>query len=159
MDWEFAALFALFLAASAAAGATGSLFPPGEWYRQLAKPRWTPPNWLFPLAWSALYLASSLAAARVAGLPGSGLALAFWALQVALNTLWSPVFFGLRRMRAALVVLAGLWLAVAGMAVSFLALDTLAGALVLPYLVWVTVAGALNLAVVRLNPAPDPAGA
>lgn len=149
MDWP---ALIVFLGASAAAAATGSLFPPGEWYARLRKPGWTPPDWLFPLAWSLLYVASAVAAARVAAVPGSGLALAFWALQIALNTLWSPVFFGLRRMRAALVVLAGLWLAVLGMIATFWPLDRIAALLVLPYLVWVSLAGALNWAVLRLNP-------
>ncbi len=149
MDWT---LFLTYLAACGAAAATGAMFQPGVWYDGLAKPRWTPPGWLFPLVWTTLYICMALAAMRVAGIAGSGQALAFWALQIALNTLWTPVFFGLHRMRAALVVMAGLWLAVAATTVSFLLLDAVAGLLFLPYLVWVSIAGALNYTVWRLNP-------
>ena len=111
MDWT---LFATFLAACGAAATTGAMFKPGEWYAELKKPCWIPPRWVFPVAWTTLYLLMTLAAARVAVLPGNGQALAFWALQIALNTLWTPVFFGLHRMRAAMVVMVLLWLAVAG---------------------------------------------
>ena len=150
-------LFLTYLAACFAAGATGALFNPGDWYASLRKPRWTPPNWLFPVAWTTLYLCMSVAAARVAGMAGTGVevgqALALWALQIALNTLWTPVFFGLRRMGGGLVVLVLLWLAVAATLVAFWQIDLIAGLLFLPYLAWVTVAGALNFTVWRLNPA------
>ncbi len=149
MDWF---LFAIFLAAALAAGTTGAVFEPGAWYRALAKPRWTPPDWAFPLAWSILYVAMAVAAARVAPLEGSAYAMAFWALQIALNTLWTPIFFGLHRMRFALGVMAGLWLAVAATMIAMWPLDRIAALLFVPYLAWVTAAGALNLAVLRLNP-------
>ncbi len=149
-------LFLVFLAACFAAGATGGMFSPGPWYDRLEKPSWTPPNNLFPVAWTTLYLLMAGAGARVALLPDNGLAMAFWALQIALNTLWTPVFFGLRKMRAGLAVLAALWLAVAGTLVSLWQVDWVAGAMFVPYLMWVSVAAALNLAVLRLN--PDAAG-
>jgi tryptophan-rich sensory protein len=147
-------LFGLFLSATIVAGASGALFPPGEWYRELQKPGWTPPDWLFPLAWTTLYLCMAVAAARVANLPGSGAAMALWAIQIALNTLWTPVFFGLQRMRAGLIVLVLLWLSVFFCLITFWQLDTIAGVLFLPYIAWVTAAGALNLSVIRLNPQP-----
>lgn len=150
-------LFGIFLLASAAAATTGSVFKPGVWYASLTKPSWTPPNWLFPVAWSFLYLASSVAAARVAVLDGNGAAMAFWAMQIAFNTLWTPIFFGLRRIRHALIAMVGLWLAVLGMVLTFWPLDWVAGLLVAPYLLWVTIAGLLNIAVVRLNPDVAPA--
>jgi tryptophan-rich sensory protein len=73
-------------------------------------------------------------------------------VQIAFNTLWTPVFFGLRRMRAALGVMVFLWLSVAATTVALFQLDFWAGLMFVPYLAWVTVAGALNLSVVRLNP-------
>lgn len=149
MDWT---LFAIFLAAALAAGTTGAVFEPGKWYESLAKPRWTPPGWAFPLAWSILYVAMAVAAARVAPLDGNAHAMAFWALQIALNTLWTPVFFGLHRMRFAMGVMIALWLAVAATMVAMWPLDLIASLLFVPYLMWVTAAGALNLAVIRLNP-------
>ena len=149
MDWT---LFFTFLAATGAAAATGAMFKPADWYAGLNKPTWFPPTWVFPVAWTTLYLLMSLAAMRVALLPGSGQAMAFWALQIALNTLWTPIFFGLHRMRAAMVVMVLLWLAVAATTWAFLWLDFWAGLMFLPYLVWVTVASALNLASIRRNP-------
>lgn len=148
-------LFLTHLAACGAAAATGALFQPGDWYAELKKPGWTPPRWAFPTVWTTLYLLMSLAAARIGALnqPGVGQALGFWALQIALNTLWTPIFFGLRRMRTALVVMAFLWLAVAATMVSFFRLDVWAGLMFLPYLAWVSTAFALNFSVLRLNPA------
>jgi tryptophan-rich sensory protein len=146
-------LFLTYLGACVAAATTGAMFEPDAWYRRLDKPRWTPPPVVFPVAWTILYLLMSLAAARVGSLPGSGQAAAFWAVQIALNTLWTPVFFGLHRIRAAMVVMVSLWLAVAATMAAFWRLDPVAGALMLPYLGWVTLAGALNLSVLRRNPA------
>ena len=148
-------LFLIFLAACFSAGATGALFPPGLWYEKLQKPWFTPPNWMFPVAWTTLYLLMSFAGARVAGEAGSGYAMAFWALQIALNALWTPVFFGLRRLKQAIPVMALLWVAVAGCLVTHWAIDMWAGLAFVPYLIWVTVAGALNVSVARLNPDVD----
>ncbi|KNX42199.1 MAG: TspO/MBR family protein [Roseovarius sp.] len=144
--------FAIFLAACFAAGSTGGLFSPGEWYDRLKKPWWTPPNWLFPVAWTLLYVCMAAAGARVAVSPDNGIAMAFWALQIALNGLWTPVFFGLKKMRLGLIVLSGLWVSVAASVVALWQVDMIAGLLFLPYLAWVSVAGALNASVLRLNP-------
>ncbi len=148
-------LFLIFLAACFSAGATGALFPPGLWYEKLQKPWFTPPNWMFPVAWTTLYLLMSFAGARVAGEAGSGYAMAFWAWQIALNALWTPVFFGLRRLKQAIPVMALLWVAVAGCLVTHWAIDMGAGLAFVPYLLWVTVAGARNVSVARLTPDVD----
>ena len=148
MDWP---LFLIFLAATGAAAATGAMFKPGDWYDSLAKPRWTPPNWVFPVAWTVLYLCSAIAATRIAVLPGNAMAMAFWAMQIAFNTLWTPVFFGLRKVKSAMVAMAGLWIAVAGMLWHFWPLDWVAGLLVAPYLLWVTIAASLNIGVIVMN--------
>ena len=150
MDWS---LFLTYLAACGAAAATGAMFQPGAWYEGLQKPSWTPAKWVFPVAWTTLYLFMSFAAMRVAQIEGSGQALAFWSLQIAFNTLWTPVFFGLRRMRAAMIVMVGLWLSVAATTWTFFGVDLIAGLLFLPYLLWVSIAGALNFSVLRQNPA------
>ncbi|MEM6898009.1 MAG: TspO/MBR family protein [Pseudomonadota bacterium] len=145
-------VFLVYLAACCAAAATGSLFPPDKWYfEDLRKPSWTPPPWLFPLAWSLLYIASAIAAARVAGLEGAAVASALWALQIALNTLWSPIFFGLKRLGAAMVALSALWLSVVATTISFAMFDTVAALLMAPYVVWVSYAGALNWWIWRKN--------
>lgn len=153
MDWI---LFCLFFAATVAAGATGALFPTGEWYKSLDKPSWVPPNWVFPVAWTSIYLLMAFAGARVAPLEGSAYAMAFWAIQIAFNALWTPVFFGLRNLRASLPIMAGLWLAVLGCLVTHWQLDTWAGLAFVPYMVWVTIAAALNISMLRLNPDQEP---
>lgn len=145
-------LFLIFLAACFSAGATGAMFPTGEWYKQLNKPSWTPPNWAFPVAWTTIYILIAFAGARVARIDGNEYAMGFWALQIALNTLWTPVFFGLRRLRGSLPIMACLWLAVASATWAHMALDVWAGLAFVPYLAWVTVAAALNYSVARLNP-------
>lgn len=145
-------LFVIFLLACFSAGATGGMFPPGPWYDALRKPVWTPPNWLFPVAWTTLYICMAYSGALAAVAPDNGLAMAFWALQIALNTLWTPVFFGLQRIRSGLMVLSALWLAVALALVALWQVDMVAGLLFVPYLIWVSVAWALNFAVMRLNP-------
>lgn len=145
-------LFFIFLGATFAAGATGALFPTGEWYKGLNKPVWTPPNWLFPVMWTSIYLLIAFAGARVAALDGNAYAMAFWAMQIAFNALWTPVFFGLRNIKGSVPIMAGLWVAVVGATITHMQLDFWAGLAFVPYLVWVTVAAALNLAMVRLNP-------
>ena len=151
MEWL---TLAGFVAAVLAAGSTGAMFPPGDWYKTLKKPAWTPPNWLFPLAWTALYAAIAYAAWRVSRQPieVAAPALAFWAAQNTINALWSPVFFGLHRIGAALVVVSALWAGVAATLVLFLRADPVAGLLILPYLVWVSYATALNARIWRDNP-------
>lgn len=149
-------VFAIFFLACCGAGATGMLFPTGDWYKSLAKPSWVPPNWVFPVAWTSIYFLMSFAGARIAGLDGNGMALAFWAMQIAFNTLWTPVFFGLRHWNGSLMAMAGLWLAVLGCLVTSFQLDLWAGLAFVPYMIWVTVAAALNLSVVRLNPGQKP---
>jgi tryptophan-rich sensory protein len=153
MDWL---LFCIFLAATFAAGATGAMFPTGEWYKQLNKPSWTPPNWLFPVAWTSIYLLMAFAGARVAVLEGSAYAMAFWGMQIAFNALWTPVFFGLRNLKASLPIMAGLWISVFGATITHWQLDLWAGLAFVPYLTWVSVAAALNISMVRLNPDQKP---
>lgn len=149
MDWR---VLAIFLAAVAVAAATGSLFSPGDWYADLDRAPWTPPGWAFPVVWTLLYLAMAVAAARIADRPGAGLALALFALQIALNTLWTPVFFGAHRTGAALVIICALWLVVGAMLVAFWRLDRIAGVLIAPYLLWLSVALSLNFWIWRFNP-------
>ncbi|MXQ09758.1 sensory protein TspO [Alphaproteobacteria bacterium GH1-50] len=148
MDWS---LFFIFFLGCCAAASTGALFQPGDWYDGLDKPAWTPPDWVFPVTWTVLYISMAIAAARVAVLDGSAHAMAFFAAQLAFNTLWTPIFFGLHRMGAGMIVILCLWATVAATMLAFFALDTLAGALFVPYLIWVTIASALNFSVWRRN--------
>ena len=149
MSWI---IFLVLLASCFAAGSTGALFPPGDWYRSLKKPGFTPPDWVFPVVWTTLYVLIAIAGARVANMPQAGLALALWALQVALNAIWTPIFFGLKKVRLALVVVSLLWLSVAFGMLALFQLDTLAGLMFVPYLIWLSIATALNLRVMQLNP-------
>ena len=143
--------FLVFLFACMAAGLTGSLFPPGEWYSELNKPVWTPPNWVFPVAWPILYLLMSYSGATLANLESAGSALALWALQISLNTLWTPVFFGLKNLKLGLIIILLLLVSVAICTYVFWLYAWIAGLLFLPYLSWVVFAAALNAAVFKLN--------
>jgi benzodiazapine receptor len=145
--WTIAPFLGLVFLASM----TGALFRPGEWYKRLAKPSWTPPNWLFPLAWGVLYVVMAYAAWRVWAEAGVGLALGLWGLQLILNAGWSAVFFGLRKPGLAALEVAALWLAVAGTVIAFAGVDVIAAWLLSPYLVWVSFAAVLNLEIVRLR--------
>ena len=143
--------FLVFLFACMAAGLTGSLFPPGEWYSELNKPVWTPPNWVFPVAWPILYLLMSYSGATLANLESAGSALALWALQISLNTLWTPVFFGLKNLKLGLIIIILLLVSVALCTYVFWLYAWISGLLFLPYLAWVVFAAALNAAVFKLN--------
>jgi tryptophan-rich sensory protein len=143
-----------FLGACFVAASTGAIFKPGPWYEALAKPSWRPPNWLFPPAWAVLYILMAIAAWlvwREAGFAGAPLALMLWFAQLALNAAWSWIFFGLRRMDWALADLAALWLAILATILAFAPVSAAAAWLMAPYLAWVSFAGVLNLAMVRLN--------
>ena len=143
--------FLVFLFACMAAGLTGSLFPPGKWYSELNKPVWTPPNWVFPVAWPILYLLMSYSGATLANLESAGSALALWALQISLNALWTPVFFGLKNLKLGLIIIFLLLVSVAICTYVFWLYAWIAGLLFLPYLAWVVFAAALNAAVFKLN--------
>jgi tryptophan-rich sensory protein len=144
-------LFCTFFAACMGAGVTGGLFSPGPWYRSLSKPVWTPPDWVFPVTWMVLYVCMAAAGARAAMADNNGMAMAFWAMQIAFNGLWTPVFFGLKNIRLGMAVLAILWLSVFSALLALWQVDTISGLLFIPYLIWVTIAGALNAAVWKLN--------
>ena len=143
--------FLVFLFACMAAGLTGSLFPPGKWYSELNKPVWSPPNWVFPVAWPILYLLMSYSGATLANLESAGSALALWALQISLNTLWTPVFFGLKNLKLGLIIIFLLLVSVAICTYVFWLYAWISGLLFLPYLAWVVFAAALNAAVFKLN--------
>jgi tryptophan-rich sensory protein len=143
--------FYIFLLACCAAASTGMIFKPGAWYETLTKPRFTPPNWAFPVAWVTIYLLLAWAGYRLTLLPDSQTALALWAAQIALNTLWTPVFFGANRLVASMAIIVILWLVVASMVFLALRLDIITGLILFPYLVWLSVAGALNFSILRHN--------
>jgi len=154
MDAMLSLAFAGFLLPCFLAASTGAFFRPGDWYRNLAKPRWNPPDWLFPPAWTLLYIligAAGWLAWREAGFAGAGWALAIWLGSLFLNAGWSWLFFGLRRIDWALAEVVLLWLSIAATIAAFAPISTTAAWLLVPYLAWVGFAGALNLALYRLN--------
>lgn len=135
----------------AGAAATGVLFQPGDWYAALTKPAATPPDWVFPVAWTALYLAMALAAWLVWRRQGMGSELTLFAIQLALNAAWTPVVFGAHRLGTGLGIIIGLWVAVALVIPAFWRVKPFAGALMLPYLAWISFAGYLNAGLWYLN--------
>jgi benzodiazapine receptor len=142
------------LAVSFAAAWIGSRYMPGAWYASLAKPAWTPPNAIFGPVWSVLYVLMGVAAWLVwrrAGFSGAGTALALFVGQLALNALWSYLFFGLHRLDIAFFDIVVLWVAILVVMVLFWRKDRVPGALMLPYLIWVGFASFLNFALWRLN--------
>jgi len=142
------------LALSFTAAAVGGFFLPGEWYGRLQKPAWNPPGWIFGPVWTALYTIMAVAAWLVwkrGGFLGQRLALSLFLLQLLFNALWSPLFFGLKHPALAFVDIVLLWLALLGTVMAFWKARPLAGALLVPYLAWVTFASALNFTLWRLN--------
>lgn len=136
------------------AGWFGSQFQPGDWYARLIKPSWTPPPWVFAPVWSMLYLMMAIAAWLVwvkRGLPGTKLALSLFVAQLALNALWSWIFFGLKQPGWAAFEIAVLWLAITVTVAEFAKVRALAAILMVPYLLWVSYAVSLNLGIWRMN--------
>jgi len=141
------------------AGLIGSAFTTPAiptWYAALEKPLFTPPNWLFAPAWITLYLLMGISASivwqRGLDVPRVRTALIIFLIQLILNALWSVVFFGLESPLYGVIVIAVLWIAIVLTIVQFFRISTLAGALLLPYIGWVTFAAALNISIFMLNP-------
>lgn len=127
----------------------------GPWYQALEKPGWNPPDVVFPMGWTLIYALITIAgitAWRAA--PTSAAAewvLGLFALNGFLNISWSLIFFRLQRPDWALFELGLLWLSILAMIIVCGRFSKSAAALLLPYLAWVSFAGALNWAVVQLN--------
>ena len=139
--------------AAAALGAIASVNA-GAFYQQLARPGWAPPGWLFGPVWSVLYLMIGVAAWlvwRERGFRGAGMALTLFLIQLAANSLWTWLFFTWHQGALAFGEILILWALILGTVVAFWRARPLAGALLLPYLAWVTFASALTFATWRLN--------
>ena len=139
---------------AAGLGAIASSDAP-SFYGELTRPDWAPPASVFGPVWTALYALMGIAAWlvwREDGMPASRRALVFFGAQLVLNTLWSWLFFALHRGGLAFLDIVALWLLIVLTIFAFWRIRPLAGALLLPYLAWVSYAAALNLAVWRLNP-------
>lgn len=122
-------------------------------YATVTKPPLAPPGWLFPVVWTILYILMGISSYMIAisDSPSRNNALILYAVQLFWNFLWPLVFFNLQWFLLALVILVILWYTVYQMIKSFYAISPLAAKLQIPYLVWLTFALYLNLAVVLLN--------
>lgn len=126
-----------------------------DWYASLAKPEFMPPDWLFGPVWTLLYgmMAISLFLVWRQGLDRPRIKTAFvvFLAQLIVNAIWSPVFFGLKMPGLALIVIIILWLLIILTVALFAKLSRLGAWLLVPYLVWVTFATALNGSILHLN--------
>lgn len=124
-------------------------------YKDLNQPPLSPPGWVFPVVWSILYLLMGYASYRIltSGADRDTIrkALTFYFIQLVLNFLWPLVFFGLQWYFAAFILLLVLWVFIYLTMFTFGKIDDTAGNLLIPYLLWVTFAGYLNVGVALLN--------
>jgi translocator protein len=145
-------LIVSFLAAAIGAAASIEAAP---FYTQLARPEWAPPPSIFGPVWTVLYALMGVAAWlvwRVDGFRASKSALTVFLLQLALNSLWSWLFFGWHRGALAFIDILLLWTLIVATVISFWRIKPLAGTLLIPYLLWVSFAAVLNYSVWQLNP-------
>ena len=134
------------------ASQVGASYMPGPWYAALAKPPWTPPNWLFPVAWTILYVMIALAGWYAWRADGFGVPVMLWGAQLGLNALWTYLMFGQKDIQLALIDVVALWLVIAAFILTVRGASRAAALLFVPYLAWVSFAAALNFEVWRLNP-------
>ncbi|HEX8302970.1 TspO/MBR family protein [Sphingomonas sp.] len=134
------------------------LAPAGDqnpWFMRLVKPEIMPPNWAFPVAWSVLYVLLGLALAMIINARGStlrGPALVVFAVQMAVNLAWSPVFFGMHQVVPALIIIGVLFVLALITTILFARIRLGAAILLLPYLAWIGFAGYLLFLINELNP-------
>jgi translocator protein len=140
------------------AGSIGTLATTSElttWYAALTKPSWTPPNWAFGPIWSTLYVLMGIALFLVwkEGLDRKDVkfAILIFAVQLFLNILWSLVFFGMHSIFGGLILILILWIAIFANIIAFYVISKPAGLLLIPYLIWVSIASYLNYTVYLLN--------
>lgn len=130
--------------------AIGLLIQPGEWYAGLVKPPFNPPNWLFAPAWTLLYVLIAIAGWRVWRI-GARTAFTIWIVQMILNFLWTPVFFGAHQMALGLFVILALLVAILAFIAAARRVDRPAALLFAPYALWVAFASLLNASLLYLN--------
>jgi translocator protein len=139
------------------AGIIGSFFTASSvatWYSTLTKPLWNPPSWLFAPVWIALYALMGLAAHLVwqnRTVPGAKWALTFYLIQLILNALWSIIFFGMKNPELAFIEIIILLVFIIITTILFWRINYIAGALMIPYILWVSFATFLNFTIWKLN--------
>ncbi len=140
--------------ATAAVGAIASASA-GTFYGQLVQPSWAPPSSVFGPVWTVLYAMMGVAAWMVwreGGLRANRSAMTLFLVQLAVNALWSWLFFAWHRGALAFFDIVVLWMLIVATLVSFWRVRPLAGALLIPYLLWVSFAAALSYSIWQLNP-------
>lgn len=141
--------------------AAARLAPAGSqnaWYAALAKPRLTPPDWAFPVAWTTIYILLGFALAMILHARGARLrtlAIGLFVVQLAVNLVWSPIFFGMHQVAVALGIVVAMFVLTLAMAVVFARIRTLSAVLLIPYLAWLVLAFYLNYAIMDLNPGAE----
>lgn len=138
------------------AGIVGSVFTApaiGEWYSTLEKPMWTPPGWVFAPVWLSLYALMGIAAGIIWNSKSKirKNALSIYGIQLVLNILWSIIFFGIRSPGYAFAEIVLLWLAIWATMSFFTRISKKAGWMLMPYILWVTIAAALNYSIWMMN--------
>ncbi|WP_282121331.1 TspO/MBR family protein [Ruegeria atlantica] len=129
----------------------GTLTAPGDWYAQLSKPAFNPPNWVFGPVWTVLYVLIAIAGWRQFEADRSSTAMKLWWAQMGLNFLWSPTFFVLQQPWFAFVVIVGLLIVVVVFIARVRNSDRVSALAFLPYFAWVAFATALNFSIAILN--------
>ena len=156
-DWKKLALItvpAIVLAGSASGWLSNSGYE-NDWFASLLKPPFMPPSWAFPTVWTTLYVLLGIAVAMVLAAPATHerrLALILFWVQLGLNYAWSPVFFAAHDIKLGEMVIIAMLVVALACAGLFRRIRTEAGLLMLPYLLWLCFAYALNSAIDRLNP-------
>ena len=158
MDFNAVIRLVVSILASFAAAGIGSLFTfkaIPTWYAGLKKPRYTPPNWAFGPVWTTLYILMGISVFLVwqKGLATPGVMLAFilfW-VQLAFNALWSVIFFGRKSRGGGVIIIIVLWFLILATIIASFPVSVWAGALLIPYIVWVSIASYLNVGVWVLN--------
>jgi translocator protein len=146
------------IAAPLVVGSLGALFTApaiAGWYARLDKPAFTPPDWVFGPVWTTLYVLMGVAFflvwQRAEGNPTARIGMGLFGVQLGLNFLWSYLFFGRQSPLAGLVDIVLLWAAIAATMIYFFKVSRPAGLLMVPYILWVTLALALNFEIWRMN--------
>ena len=161
MDWHNVIKFLVSIIACFAAGGIGTLFTfkaIPTWYAGLKKPPYTPPNWVFGPVWTILYVLMGISVFLVwqKGLTTSGVTLAFilfW-VQLVINALWSIIFFGIKSKGGGVITIIVLWFLILATMVASFPVSNWAGVILIPYIVWVSIASYLNIGVWSLNKLP-----
>jgi benzodiazapine receptor len=151
MNWL---LIVVFIVVCELVGMSGSIFTIRAiptWYAKLKKPTFNPPNWVFGPVWTVLYALQGIAAYLIFRASGNGIAFDIFVIQLLLNALWTPLFFGAKRLGFALAEIIALLIFIVATIILFFGINAVAAWLMVPYVLWVAFATALNYKIWQLN--------